>query len=112
IELSDVKWPSYTEIPKFFKDNRESMLKYIQLIHQGAGVRLSDRTATGKVTILKGSQNLGTYGFQNGEFYKVLDPGQYTLQVEATVNGQLLKKSVSAEVVRDVVESNGNFVNL
>jgi hypothetical protein len=88
------------------------MLKYIQLIHQGAGVRLSDRTATGKVTILKGSQNLGTYGFQNGEFYKVLDPGQYTLQVEATVNGQLLKKSVSAEVVRDVVESNGNFVNL
>lgn len=112
IELSDSKWPQYSQIPQFYNDNKESMLKYIQLIHQGAGVRLSDRSASGKVTILKGSQSLGTYGFQNGEFYKVLDPGSYTFQVEATVNGQLVKKSVSATVVKDLVEANGNFVSL
>ncbi len=112
IELSDAKWPQYSQIPQFYKENRESMLKYIELIHQGAGLRLSDRLASGKVTVLKGSENLGTYGFQNGEFYKVLDPGQYTLQVEATVNGQLLKRSVPVSVVKDFVETNGNFVSL
>lgn len=103
IELSDSKWPNYSMMPQFYKDNRLSMLKYAELVHQGAGVKLSDRNSQGKVEVLNAAgQSLGTYGFQRGEFYKVLSPGRYTLVVDATVRGQRVNKRVEVEVNTDV----------
>lgn len=112
VELSNSKWPNYAQIPQFYTDNKESMLKYMELVHQGGGVKLGDKKAEGRVTIFKGSQNLGSYGFQNGEFYKVLDPGQYVFQVETKINGRAINKRVDVSVIKDFVESNGNFVSL
>jgi predicted type IV restriction endonuclease len=90
-------------MPQFYKDNRLSMLKYAELVHQGAGVKLSDRNSQGKVEVLNAAgQSLGTYGFQRGEFYKVLSPGRYTLVVDATVRGQRVNKRVEVEVNTDV----------
>lgn len=108
IELSHAKWPNYKDIPGFYKSNRESMIRYAELIHQGAGVKFADKKTTGKVAIKDANgKSLGSYGFQRGEFYKVLLPGTYTFDISAGNK----KKSVSVTVT-DAVRSNGNYVQL
>ena len=108
IELSHQKWPNYSTIPGFYRSNRDSMLRYAELIHQGAGIKLANKRATGTV-LIKDSNNrsVGSYGFQRGEFYKVLSPGNYTFEVN--VAGSKTTHSVS---VRDAISPNGNYIQL
>ncbi len=106
IELSDIKWPSYALIPNFYRDNRASMLRYAELVHQGAGVKLSDRSAEGRVVITdQAGRSLGSFGFQRGEFYKVLPAGSYVFEV--TSAGQTRRVNVRVD---DRIAANGNFV--
>jgi hypothetical protein len=108
VELSDSKWPNYKDIPGFYTSNRDSMIRYMELVHQGAGIKLANRNATGKVEVLNAQgASLGTYGFQRGEFYKVLPPGAYTFKVEA--DGA--RRSINVTVDTDVA-TNGNYTSL
>lgn len=79
VELSDKKWPRYSEIKYFYKDNKASMIKYMQAIHQGIGINTT--IDEGYVKIYKNSIYMGRFGFSRGEFYKVLPKGNYTLEV-------------------------------
>jgi hypothetical protein len=111
VELSERKWPNYSQISSYWKDNRDSLIKYIELIHQGAGFKIND-SAQGKVaitqTLANGStKNLGSYGFTNGEFYKVLENGAYTFTVESGGS----KKTVQMQV-NGSISSNGNILKL
>ena len=109
VELSDSKWPSYSQIPGFYTSNRDSMLRYMELVHQGAGVKLANRAAAGRVEVLNAQgASLGTYGFQRGEFYKVLPPGNYTFKVEA----EGARRSVGVRVEGDQVTPNGNYISI
>jgi len=115
IELSDRKWPRYREIPGFYKRNKESMLAYIKSVHQGAGIKVADRNATGKVSIIKiysdgAARPLGTYGFQNGEFFKVLESGKY--QFNVLVDGESKVTNVTVSVSEDTVFTNGNYTEI
>jgi hypothetical protein len=88
VELSDRKWPRYSQIKGFWDDNKESLLKYMELIHQGHGIKLKNSNAVGTVKVLQHLTNgrtkdLGSYGFTNGEFYKVLETGNYTFVVNS-----------------------------
>lgn len=108
VELSDSKWPNYKDIPGFYTSNRDSMIRYMELVHQGAGIKLANRSATGRVEVLNAQgASLGTYGFQRGEFYKVLPPGAYTFKVEA----EGARRSINVTVDTDVA-TNGNFTSL
>jgi hypothetical protein len=91
VELSGQKWPSYSRISGYYQDNKDSMLAYMRKVHMGAGIKFTNKSVSGTVEIIKVEnknleKNLGTYGFQRGEFYKVLEPGAYTFIVKA--NGQ------------------------
>ncbi|MBY0516954.1 MAG: succinylglutamate desuccinylase/aspartoacylase family protein [Bacteriovoracaceae bacterium] len=109
IELSDSKWPSYSEIPGFYKSNRDSMIRFMELAHQGAGIKLSDRNATGSVEVKNAQgQSLGTYGFTHGEFYKILAPGSYTFNVKSSKGS----KSVDVIVEADKIAANGNYTSI
>lgn len=91
IELSDTKWPSYRLIPKFYRDNKNSMIRYLSLVHQGFGLK---RNFNYKVSITQeGGAKLGEYFSRDGEFYKVLELGKYTLEIE-NLNNHTLEKSV------------------
>ncbi len=108
IELSDAKWPNYAQIPAFYRSNRDSMLRYMELVHQGAGVKFANKRATGTVVVkTAGGQALGSYGFQNGEFYKVLAPGDYVFEVRAGA----VNKSVSVSVRANRVGA-ANYVGI
>lgn len=109
IELSDIKWPSYSQIPGFYQRNRESLIKYMEFIHQGAGFVINNRPdAKGEVTIKDASgKNLGTYGF-TGEFYKVLPEGDYQFEIKLS-DGVKINHSMS---VTNTIRSGGNIDRL
>jgi hypothetical protein len=115
VELSDSKWPRYRQIPGFYKDNKDSMLAYIESVHQGAGFKLQDRTATGKVNIIQVfadglSKPLGNYGFQNGEFFKVLEEGSYRFNV--LVDGESNRRFFNLKVKKGKIYTDGNYMSL
>lgn len=103
VELSDAKWPRYSEIPSFYQDNKDSMIAYAKKIHQGAGFKF-DSKRSGSVEIFAGNKSLGTYGFFDGEFYKVLDEGSYSFVVKS--EDKVFNLSVNVD---DTINSNGNY---
>jgi hypothetical protein len=109
IELSNTKWPSYADIPNYWKSNHDSMFAFMKEVHRGAGVKLARAGATGTVAIKQTSpvaKDLGSYSFKNAEFYKVLPEGEYDFIVTEK-NGT--PKTISVRVEEDTVRSNGNY---
>ncbi len=111
LEVSHIKYPDYQDIPGFYKSNRDSMVEFMKRTHQGAGFRISRPNVSGKVSITQLSpisKNLGTYTFNESEFYKVLPEGQFSFTVTDGSNS----KSFEMTVDKTQVKSNGNYVNL
>lgn len=109
IELSHQKWPDYSSVKTYFDDNKWSLYRYIERIHQGLGIKFleSDISGTVKVTQVQGlyKNEIGTYGFGQSEFYKVVPEGLYELQVT-------LKDGRTFSVMQEVsfeVHENGNY---
>lgn len=112
IELSQAKWPSYSEIPGYWKNNRESMYAYMKEVHRGAGFKLGSFNASGTVAIRQISpvvKDLGSYSFQGSEFYKVLPEGEYEYTVTEKNSSP---KKITVRVEQDAIRSNGNYVSL
>lgn len=115
IELSDRKWPRYRNIPGFYDRNKDSMLAYAKSIHQGAGFKLANRNATGKVNVARvladgSSRTIGQYGFGHGEFFKVLEAGEYRFNV--LIDGENQRRFFSTTVKEEMIYPNGNFTQL
>ncbi len=107
VELSDMKWPNYSKIPKYYQDNKTALLQFIKNIHQGTGFYFKDKPhMTGSVTISKADKELGTYQFNHGEFYRVLEPGLYDFSVK-TADGKSYK--FDATVQADEIKSSPNY---
>lgn len=108
VELSHEKWPSYSEIPDFYRSNRDSMIAYMKEIHRGAGFKLMAPGISGMVEIRQLSpvkRDLGKFAFKNSEFYKVLPLGEYEFSVqEKRKSPRVLKLEVSKGIKR-----NGNY---
>ena len=112
VELSHQKWPDYSEIPKFYKDNRDSMVHYMKDVHRGAGIKFNRPNVSGTVEILKTTPenlSLGVFAFTGSEFYKVMPEGEYTFKVKEKNKAQ---KTVSLLVEKEKIFSNGNYTVL
>lgn len=109
VELSNAKWPSYSEIPRFYQENKPAMIQFIKNVHQGAGFYFNDSTETGSVSVQRAGREIGNYKFKNGEFYRVLEPGLYEFVVKARNNRTL---QFSHTVLADTVISGGNYKEL
>lgn len=84
IELSNNKWPDYSEIPNYYNDNKEALLSFLLKIHQGAGFYLKNAQSKGRVVIVDSDQKeIGSFGYEKGEFYKVLPAGTYRFKVDS-----------------------------
>lgn len=112
VELSHTKWPSYSDIPTFYKNNRDSMLWYMKQVHRGAGFKFNRSNVAGTVEIAQTSpvaKNMGSYAFKGSEFYKVMPEGEYTFTVKEKNKAV---KSLTVRVEKDLVGKNGNYVTL
>ncbi|MBN8553922.1 MAG: DUF2817 domain-containing protein [Deltaproteobacteria bacterium] len=113
IELSEKKWPSYSMIPHYYMENRESLIQFLQTVHQGAGVIYLQSEVNGVVNILKDmgpdldKKNLGAYPLKNSYFYKVLEPGKYIFVIDRG-NDEFDRAEV--EIKAGTIYSGGNFV--
>ncbi len=110
VELSHQKWPSYSEIPSFYKNNRDSMVYFMKQVHRGAGFKFGRSGVTGTVEVKQTSpvaKNLGSYAFKGSEFYKVMPEGEYTFTVKEKNKSA---KSLSVTVEKDLISQNGNYV--
>ncbi len=112
VELSHDKWPSYSEIPGFYKSNRDSMVYFMNQVHRGAGVKFDRPGIEGVVDIKQVSpiaQNLGSFAFKGSEFYKVMPEGEYIFTVKQKNAASI---DVNVRVEKDHITSNGNYINL
>ena len=84
IELSCDKFPDETKLESFWLDNMNSLVAYIEQIHFGVKGTVHDvatNTALAGVSVVV--ENRGDFVFKttvDGEFWILLNPGQYTLQ--------------------------------
>jgi hypothetical protein len=111
VELSDMKWPDYSNIPGFYKSNRDSMLYFMKEVHRGAGFKIGRSGVAGTVAIQQTSpeaKNLGSFAFTGSEFYKVMPEGEYTFTI--TEKNGTQKRVLPVRVEKDMIKSNGNFV--
>lgn len=101
VELSNTKWPRYSKISDFYQSNKDSMLRYLGLVHSGAGFSFQDKNITGTVRILNSdNSSLGEFNFRRGEFYKVLPEGIYTFKVK-TLNKEFTFERTVDEKISD-----------
>ena len=112
VELSHQKWPDYSEIPNFYKNNRDSMVYFIKEVHRGAGFKTLRPNASGTVEITQNSpvvQKMGSFAFKGSEFYKVMPEGDYTFKISEKNRSP---KTISVRVEKDLIQANGNYVTL
>jgi hypothetical protein len=109
VELSHSKWPSYSQIPGFYKSNRDSMVYFMKQVHSGAGLKFKRPNISGTVRVRQVaplSRDLGSFAFSGSEFYKVLPEGEYIYTIsDKRGNSGNLKVYVD----RDTVKTNGNY---
>lgn len=112
VELSHQKWPRYSEIPNFYKDNRDSLFYFMKQVHRGAGIKFSRPNVQGTVNIVQTSpekKDLGSFAFKNSEFYKVMPEGEYTYTIQEKNKSP---KSISVKIERDLITPNGNYLTI
>jgi hypothetical protein len=111
LELSHKKWPSYSDIPRFYKDNRDSMINYMKEVHRGAGFKMKRKNVEGTVKIkqLNPAKDMGTYAFKGSEFYKVMPEGEYLFFI---TEKNKEAKTIEVRVEKNLITQNGNYIEL
>lgn len=86
LEISNTKWPAYSEMPGFWQDNRDAMFWYLSAAHKGIYGIVTDYD-TGlplAATIEIGGIDKEYYTDPDfGDYYRILKPGTYTMTVSA-----------------------------
>ncbi|XP_052124767.1 carboxypeptidase D [Frankliniella occidentalis] len=84
-ELSCCKFPKVSELPSYWQDNRESLLRYLELAHMGFKGLIVDTNnipIPSAVVVVEGvKKNVTTT--TRGEFWRLLTPGTYSVYASA-----------------------------
>lgn len=85
LEISCCKFPSHTEIEAFWNDNKNALVTFLTQVHLGVKGTVVDRVGTpianASVNVLGRLHGARTTTF--GEFWRILLPGNYTIEVSA-----------------------------
>jgi len=82
LEQNEVKWPNSNQLDGLWDDHQESMISYIEQIHQGVrGLVIDNESGEGlDATIsVEGIDHEVFTDPENGDYYRLLTPGNYTL---------------------------------
>jgi subtilisin-like proprotein convertase family protein len=86
LEVSNAKWPSASTLPGFWTDNFESMLVYMERVHEGVRGIVTDATTGLPVfaEIRVDGNPFPDYTDPDvGDYHRLLLPGSYSLEVSA-----------------------------
>ena len=86
LEQNEVKWPNSNLLDDLWEDHREPMIAYIEQIHQGLKGVVKDinsnQPLNATITI-EGIEHEIFTDLQNGDYYRLLTPGQYVVNVNS-----------------------------
>jgi carboxypeptidase D len=86
LELDDVKWPPASQLPGLWNDNLESMLSYLERVHEGVRGMVTDMETGAPVsaTVQIDASPFPSYTDPEvGDYHRIVLPGSYTLQLSA-----------------------------
>ncbi len=86
IELSNTSWPSSSQLPQLWSDNREAMLWWVAQARIGVEGFVTDAQDGSPIKATVGVQQIGkdVWGEpQYGYYHRLLEPGTYTLTFSA-----------------------------
>ena len=98
LEISDQKWPPFSQIAGFWQENRSSMLWYLMGAHKGIkGIVTNSETGNPVAATIKVSNNDKSFYADSdlGDYIKILKPGTYDLYVTAD--------GYNPQIVEDIV---------
>merc|ERR1712024_132707 len=107
LELSCCKYPPANELQQFWDDNRRSLLQFLGEAHRGVKGFVKDERAVpveGAAMKIKG-RDVGLQTTKEGEFWRILLPGIYTMEVFA-------EGFKPKEVQFAVIEQNPTLLNI
>jgi len=107
LELSCCKFPPATELSQFWDDNRNSLLQFLGEAHRGVKGFVKDQAARpieGASMKVKG-RDVGFQTTKEGEFWRILLPGIYSMEVFA-------EGYQPREVQFAIVEQNPTLLNI
>ncbi|CAL1543361.1 unnamed protein product [Lymnaea stagnalis] len=90
VELSCCKYPNASELKKFWLHNRDALVNFLLAAHMGvkglilgqaSDSKLSFQPLEGAVVVVKGREGIQFSSTSQGEYYKLLLPGDYVLVV-------------------------------
>jgi carboxypeptidase D len=100
LEISEIKWPDASTLPGFWDDNRESMLAYLERVHEGAQGVITDAQSglplAAEVRVAGNAYPAHTDPVL-GDYHRVLLPGAYDLEYSATGYSTTLLQGVTVE---------------
>ena len=86
LEQHEIKWPNSNQLPGLWNDHREPMLAYLEAVHEGVrGIVINADTGepmTANISV-QGIDHDITPDPENGDYYRLLTPGTYTLTAQA-----------------------------
>ena len=86
LEQNNVKWPSSNQLPGLWDDHREPMIAYLEAVHEGVrGIVINAETGepmTANISV-QGIDHDITPDPENGDYYRLLTPGTYTIAAQA-----------------------------
>lgn len=95
LELSCCKYPSKDQLSKFWDENKKALLAFMEEANRGVrGILVDSQTGSGVPNAklqIKG-RSFSFRGSEKGEFWRILRPGQYVLQVSS--NGYYPREQV------------------
>ena len=86
IELSCCKYPPKSMLSKFWNDNKNSLVSYLQQVHRGVKGLVRDGQsekpiANAEVSVI--GRNVAIKTTSIGEYWRILMPGDYVIEVKA-----------------------------
>ncbi|KAM4748863.1 carboxypeptidase M [Rhinophrynus dorsalis] len=95
IEVSCCKYPQDTTLSGFWNDNKVSLIEYMKQVHMGIKGQVFDMNGNpipDAIVEVQGWKHICPYKTnQNGEYYLLLLPGNYTFNVTAVPNQSIIR---------------------
>jgi carboxypeptidase D len=85
LELGCFKFPEASELPKYWMDNKEALITYIEQVHTGIKgfVRSTISSPIKRASIRVNNINHVTYTSKDGDYFRLLLPGKYNVTASA-----------------------------
>lgn len=83
LEISETKWPSASQLPKFWDDNRESMLSYLEGGMTGVHLKVVDAAGKPVAAEVDISTATRTLKYPSGVVHRPTVPGKQQVTVKA-----------------------------